>query len=159
MLKNSPGDRYGRLVLKEHVASSKKGAVWLCACDCGDNTIIPSGSFRSGNTRSCGCLFSEQARRQAVTHGMSRTGMYRRWCAMIKRCENPRDKAYKHYGARGIEVCKEWRESFEAFLEDVGECPQPGYSLDRINNDGNYEPGNVRWATQSQQVNNSRRWK
>lgn len=91
-----------------------------------------------------------------TTHGMSGTRVYQVWASMIKRCENPAEKNYRHYGGRGIRVCDRWRHSFEAFIADMGERPD-GMTLDRVNVDGNYEPGNCRWATYAEQSRNTRR--
>jgi hypothetical protein len=103
---------------------------------------------------------SAAKRAKAITkHGMSRNRIYKLWIEMIQRCCNPKDRAYPSYGARGISVCEEWvgPQGFETFLKDVGRRPSDAHSLDRIDNDGNYEPGNVRWATPKQQARNTRR--
>jgi len=91
-----------------------------------------------------------------MKHGRSQTKTYRAWAGAKSRCFSPSNPAHRHYGARGITMCTRWQESFDAFLEDMGECPYPSYSLDRINNDGNYEPGNCRWASSVVQSNNRR---
>ena len=94
-----------------------------------------------------------------ATHGFKGTNIYNTWCNMKQRCNNKNYFQYEYYGGRGITVCDEWQNSFEAFYEHVSQLPhygEEGYSLDRINNDGNYEPGNVRWATRKEQMNNRR---
>lgn len=141
--------------------------LWLCSCDCGSLTVVSLGRLSSGNTKSCGCLKRENARelglalsgRQAVVHGHCRserrTPGYDVWRAMLQRCENPNCESWKDYGGRGITVCERWH-TFIDFLADMGIKPK-GLSIDRIDNDGNYEPGNCKWSTQSEQNFNQRR--
>lgn len=130
--------------------------VWLWKCSCGAEIERPSGPIKKGTQVSCGCNKIEK-RKAAATHGMHSTRTYRAWIAMKARVQGRDDDDRKNYGDRGIVVHEPWLEDFPAFLRDVGECPE-GMSLDRYpNNDGNYEPGNVRWATQQQQVSNTRR--
>jgi hypothetical protein len=157
---NLTGQRYGRLVvIQEAGRTTSRGVRWLCQCDCKKFKVVTSGNLRSGNTRSCGC--GEQESRFQLTHGQSRSSMYRMWVGMLQRCYNPNSKVYRHYGARGITVDERWH-TFEPLvayiLATIGERP-PGRSIDRINNDGNYEPGNIRWATRSEQMKNRRKAK
>jgi hypothetical protein len=143
---------FGRLVVLGFAGRVGGHPMWLCRCRCGtDKTIRHSHLTRQG-VESCGC----RKRDHAATHGRSGSKLYAVWRSMIQRCENPRDRAYRNYGGRGIGVCDKWRVSFEAFVADVGECPGPGYSLDRRENDGHYEPGNVRWVTRVTQQRNRR---
>lgn len=144
------GERFGRLVVLGRAGTSPdKQKTWLCQCDCGNTSIVRGGHLRTGSTSSCGCLVTK--------HGMYRSREYATWRSMVQRCTNPKDTNYPHYGARGISVCNRWRESFEAFLADVGARPA-GMSLDRFPDmNGNYEPGNVRWATAAEQAHNRRR--
>ena len=124
---------------------------WICECSCG-NIIVRSGtSLRQGkrDRKSCGC------KRWNWKHGMSNTPEYNSWKGMFKRCYNPNNRSYKWYGARGVTVDPVFRD-FRRFYEEVGPKPGPGYSIDRIDNNGNYEPGNIRWATQSEQNYNQR---
>lgn len=134
----------------------------LCRCSCGNEKEIWACHVRSGATRSCGCLVADNNRklRQRLSHGDCAGGKlsaeYRVWVSMMSRCSNPMVKSYPNYGGRGIIVCEKWKASFSDFLADVGRRPGPKHSLDRFpNNNGNYEPGNVRWATAAEQNRNT----
>lgn len=155
------GNKYGRLIVvkKSDRRSGNRCIYWICECECGNKYEVRSDALRGGITRSCGCLISDSTRQRMTVHGHSARGQitstYRSWQGSIGRCTNPNNPAWEYYGGRGIKVCNSWRESFENFLADMGECPE-GYSIDRIDNDGNYEPGNCRWASKTQQSRNSR---
>lgn len=141
-----PGSRSGKAVYR---------------CTCGVEKELWTGNVRSGDTRSCGCLLRETAAARQLKHGAARRHQQRiewhAWNRMRQRCYNPRDRVYRHYGGRGIIVCARWLASFADFLSDVGPRPSPAHSLDRYpDNDGNYEPGNVRWATGKEQARNKR---
>lgn len=146
------GQRYGRLVAIRFLRRDKHhNFTWLFQCDCGREHEAVIGSVRFGAIQSCGCLH----RMIATKHGRSKTPEHGAWGAMISRCRNPNVKEYKHYGGRGITVAERWLE-FANFFADMGERPSPLHSLDRINNNGNYEPGNCRWATAKEQQRNRR---
>lgn len=153
------GQRFGRLiVIARHKVPGERGS-WLCRCDCGKETLVTRDSLiRRGDKRSCGCWTKEHgyfSTRFKPTHGAVKTPTYRTWSGMIQRCTNPATTGYGRYGGRGIRVCDRWLESFENFLADMGERPD-GTTLDRINNNGNYEPMNCRWANSKQQGENKR---
>jgi hypothetical protein len=156
------GQRFGQLIVLERGRSNAKkarDAAWRCRCDCGAEKTVLGKNLRGGLTRSCGHLVSERMRARA-THGESRplTPEYRTWGAMITRCENPHKTGFKNFGGRGVKVCDEWRNDFATFLAYVGRKPSPKHSLDRWpDNDGDYRPGNVRWATTKEQRANQRR--
>ena len=150
------GVRFGRLVAKEVHSRDKHGrAKWVCICDCGKSKIVSSDNLRRGNQSSCGCLRDEKIAQLNRSHGMSRTPTYIVWAGMIQRCENPSYTGYSYWGGRGIKVCERWK-TFENFLADMGEKPK-GKSIDRFpDNNGNYEPGNCRWASSTDQNRNRR---
>jgi hypothetical protein len=153
------GRRFGRLTALRYSHSDDDGrALWLCRCDCGEPATVRGKDL--GKQTSCGCQKREHVRALKFKHGQRWTALYTCWLNMNDRCRNPKNRQYKDYGGRRIKVCGEWEPSFSAFsayiLAHLGERP-PGMTLDRIDNDGNYEPGNVRWATRSMQRRNQRR--
>lgn len=152
------GMRFSHLVVQELAPSKGDWRTrFVCLCDCGNKIITRSDRLKAGRVTSCGCAQREGARRRFTKHGFSkqRSSTYRSWQNMNDRCNNPNATEFRYYGARGITVCERWR-SFEFFLADMGERPM-GRTLDRKDNNGNYEPGNCRWATAIQQGRNTSR--
>jgi hypothetical protein len=151
---------FGHLLVQSRAPSNPGGGA-RCSCVCGRTCIVSAKHLRSGSTTSCGCARGVAISRRLTVHGESNTRTrrasleYQTWAGIIQRCEDPTSISYKYYGALGITVCARWRASFEVFLADVGRRPAPRHTLDRFpNRDGNYEPGNVRWATMKQQQRN-----
>lgn len=147
------GQQFGKWTVIDRVENNKKGAaMWLCVCECGRERIVLGTNLRLGRTH--GCNFC------AKQGGVSNTRVYKVWRNMKQRCFYEKDHSYKNYGARGITVCNEWKNDFQAFYDYVSQLPhfdEVGYTLDRINNNGNYEPNNVRWATAYEQTHNRRK--
>jgi len=151
------GNVFNRLtVIGRNPANAKEGqARWDCTCECGNLVTATGGDLRNGKQQSCGCYRAESSTNRATVHDMCGTPAHVVWGAMRSRCNNPKHVAYKNYGGRGIRVCSRW-DTFANFYSDM--WPRPaGLSMDRIDNDGNYEPGNCRWATRKEQNTNTRR--
>lgn len=141
--------RFGRLLVIGYVGNRK----WLCQCDCGKISTVRGDCLQTKSTQSCGCLQKERS----TKHGRYGSPEYRVWKGMLSRCYNRKTPQYRNYGGRGISVFRSWRNSFQAFYDYIGPRPSLLYSIDRINTDGNYEPGNVRWATKREQSLNQRK--
>lgn len=159
---NLVGQKFYRLTVISFAGKAARNSVWNCACDCGRDARVIGSRLKSGKTKSCGCQRGISNAAKNMKHGHAARGRftpeYKAWRAMLDRCYNPKNKRFSRYGARGIVVCDRWRGAFERFLADVGKKPTQKHSLDRHpNNDGNYEPGNVRWALPTEQANNTSR--
>jgi len=164
MVEDLTGKKFGSLlVLEKSFKDQYRNIHWKCLCDCGNMTTVDGTKLKSGSTKSCGCLNSENRKRHIenlTTHNMRHTRLYEIWCAMRSRCENENKESYRWYGERGISVCSEWLGE-NGFMNFYNWSMENGYSenltIDRINVDGNYEPSNCQWVTMKEQANNTRR--
>jgi hypothetical protein len=155
---DNTGQRFGRLTALAFLRATPQGdSLWLCQCDCGNTTHVRAGALRSGHIRSCGCLKIEMVRLSHLSHGQAGTKLYKVWSEMKRRCFNPHDTGYDFYGGRGITVSESWQQ-FQPFYDwAMASGYREGLTIDRIDNDGNYEPGNCRWIPMAAQQRNSRR--
>ncbi len=155
---NLTGRRFGRLVVLGFSGERRSRApLWVCQCDCGNFCFVRSTDLTNHSTRSCGCLAREESAARLLKHGLAHGDLYRIWERMISRCHNPVNPAFADYGGRGIKVCQRWRDSVQAFVADMGKRPSRKYSVNRKDNNGDYEPSNCEWATDLEQARNTRR--
>lgn len=154
---NIVGEKFGRLTV---VGYSHKGSnrhsYWKCLCDCGKEVVVGGPGLKGGGSQSCGCLHKERASAANKTHGKTGTAIHRVWKNMVQRCTNPKNPRWADYGGRGITVCEEWQHDFHAFYSHMGDIPDEGYTIDRVDNGLGYCPGNVKWSNQLQQISNRR---
>lgn len=151
------GKTFGRLtVLKRDASGGGKRVRWICLCSCGNEKSIIGSSLLIGDTGSCGCLAVERLVSRTTTHGLSKSSEYGVWRTMVSRCHNPNSTRYNDYGGRGISVCARWKDSFDNFITDMGRRPSRNHSIERVDNNGNYEPANCIWATKLEQGSNKR---
>lgn len=156
---NLVGFKFGRLTVASEVLPKMTRKVrWNCICECGNKVQLIADNLASGHSKSCGCLAREITAIRHTIHSHTRdrgkSSEYVAWCHMRDRCNNHKAKSYRFYGQRGITVCDRWQNSFAAFIEDMGRKPKPELTIDRINSAGNYEPGNCKWSTMTEQQNN-----
>jgi hypothetical protein len=149
---NLAGQIFGRLTVEKCDGRRNNKTYWSCRCSCGTVKSVRADGLKCGDYVSCGCKKIDQL----TIHGKTKTPEFKAWCSMIERCYTPTHRNFRNYGARGINVCSSWLNDFSQFLADVGPRPSDKHSLDRIDNDGDYTPSNVRWATAKVQANNRR---
>ena len=154
------GQRFGRLTVIERAANNGTKTMWECKCDCGNTKVVSGSNLKNGNVKSCGCYWRDVVpkvnQEKNFRHGDSGTKLHKVWANMRYRCNNPRCKCYDNYGGRGISICAEWS-SYENFRDwALRNGYAEGLSIDRIDNDGNYEPANCRWVSMKTQINNRR---
>lgn len=150
------GQVFGRLTVLRREKQEKGDPKWICLCECGKEKGVTANNLNNGKVKSCGCLKSQMVAEKNTTHGLRSHPIYRVWADMVHRCYNAKDVRYHRYGGRGITVCERWRTSFKNFYDDTIAGYNPSLQFDRFpNNDGNYQPGNFRWATPAQNSHNS----
>jgi hypothetical protein len=148
------GRKFGKLTVLERAGSKHGHIIWLCQCECGNQTKVYRGELVKGKTKSCGC---SQGKKPESAYGRRNgTKLYDTWKNIQARCHNPNHPAFKNYGARGIEVCERWRSDFLAFASDMGDAPSPAHTIERVDNDKGYGPDNCKWATRAEQRANQR---
>lgn len=158
---NLTGHKYGKLTViglagRKTQPNGANSFYWFCICECGEKAVIRGMDMRHGKTTSCGCVKLARITALKYSHGLSHSPENQVWTQMIQRCTNPKNKSFKNYGGRGIKVCDRWLNSFANFYADMGPRPSDEHSIDRTNNDGNYEPGNCQWVKRKAQSRNTR---
>ena len=159
-LNNIKGQKFGRWTVLERAKNRYGNAYWICRCECGTEKEVSGTYLTNGKTKSCGCLKKELCGNQHRTHGLSKSKLYYVYAGIKDRCFRKKHKDYKYYGGRGIRMSEEWKRSFISFYDwAISNGYKYGLTIDRINNDGNYEPSNCRWATMKEQRANQGHWK
>lgn len=156
-LKDLTGRTFGHWKVQGRGETRYTRVHWICTCSCGIVKQVSGCHLVSGNSTNCGCSKPKGNASVRYKHGLTGTAEHKIWMSMRSRCSNPNNNHYHLYGGRGIFVCERWKNSFSFFLEDMGKRPSSQHSIDRIDTNGNYEPGNCRWATDKEQMRNTRR--